>query len=50
MNIYRTPQERLAALPDFPFASHYLKLAGWLRVHYLDEGPRDGPTVLLLLG
>lgn len=50
MEIYRTPEERFAALPDFPFASHYLELAGGLRVHYLDEGPRDGPTVFLLHG
>lgn len=50
MDIYRTPEERFLALPDFPFASHYLELAGGLRVHYLDEGPRDGPTVFLLHG
>ncbi|MBS3927935.1 MAG: haloalkane dehalogenase [Sphingomonadales bacterium] len=50
MDIYRTPEERFAALPDFPFASHYLEITGGLRVHYLDEGPRDGPTVFLLHG
>jgi pimeloyl-ACP methyl ester carboxylesterase len=33
----RTPDERFAALPGFPFAPRYLE---WkrLRVHYLDEG------------
>lgn len=50
MAVYRTPEERFAALPDFPFASHYLEIGGGLRVHYLDEGPRDGPVVLLLHG
>lgn len=50
MDIYRTPEERFVALPDFPFASHYLEITGGLRVHYLDEGPRDGPTAFLLHG
>lgn len=50
LSVYRTPEERFAALPDFPFAAHYHTLADGLRVHYLDEGPRDGRTVLLLHG
>jgi len=33
----------------FPFASHYLETRG-LRMHYLDEGPRDAPPVLMLHG
>ena len=38
----RTPDERFAALPGFPFAPHYLdELPGYprLRVHYLDDPP-----------
>lgn len=50
MQVYRTPEERFAALPDFPFAPHYLTLRDGLRVHYLDEGPRGGPVVFLLHG
>ncbi|WFL76715.1 haloalkane dehalogenase [Altererythrobacter arenosus] len=50
MAVYRTPDERFANLPDFPFAPHYCELSGGLRVHYLDEGPTDAPTVLMMHG
>jgi pimeloyl-ACP methyl ester carboxylesterase len=33
----RTPDERFADLPGFPYAPHYLQWRGY-RVHYLDEG------------
>ena len=44
-DVLRTPDERFANLPGYPFAPHYISdLAGYpgLRVHYLDEGPREG--------
>ena len=48
----RTPEERFANLPDYPWAPNYLNdlpsLAG-LRLHYLDEGPRDAPLTWLCL-
>jgi haloalkane dehalogenase len=47
-SVLRTPDERFANLPDFPFAPHYVELNG-LRVHYLDEGPRDATETVLLL-
>ena len=54
MQVVRTPDERFEALPDFPFAPHYVEIddgeGGRLRVHYVDEGPRDGHTVLLFHG
>lgn len=54
MQVLRTPDERFEALPDFPFEPHYVEIddgeGGRLRVHYVDEGPRDGHTVLLLHG
>jgi len=49
MDVLRTPDDRFADLPDFPFAPHYVEVDG-LRVHHLDEGPADAPVVLLLHG
>ena len=49
MEILRTPDERFRQLPGYPFAPRYLDLGG-LRMHYVDEGPRDGAPVLLLHG
>ncbi len=49
MNILRTPDERFAHLPDFPFAPHYQDVER-LRIHYLDEGPSNANPVLLLHG
>jgi haloalkane dehalogenase len=49
MNILRTPDDRFADLPGYPFAPHYVDVDG-LRVHYVDEGPRDAAPVLLLHG
>jgi haloalkane dehalogenase len=47
--VARTPEERFANLPDYPFSPHYAEVSGY-RLHYVDEGPKDGPTVLLLHG
>ena len=52
METLRTPDDRFASLPEFPFAPHYADIAdgegGELRVHYIDEG--EGPTLLFLHG
>ena len=50
MQVYRTPDERFEELPDFPFVPRYHTLQSGLRLHYVDEGPRDGRPVLLLHG
>ena len=54
MKTLRTPDSRFANLPDYDFAPQYLMVddseGGELRVHYLDEGPRDADPVLLLHG
>lgn len=49
MDCLRTPDERFEDLPGYPFEPHYAELDG-LRVHYVDEGPRDGAPVLMLHG
>ncbi len=54
MKTLRTPDDRFADLPDFPFTPHYAEIddldGGSLRVHYLDEGPTDAGPILLLHG
>lgn len=54
MDVLRTPDDRFAELPGYPFAPHYAEVprgdgSGDLRVHYVDEGPRDATEVVLLL-
>lgn len=45
----RTPDAHFSDLPGYGFAPHYLEFEG-LRLHYIDEGPRDGPVALLMHG
>lgn len=49
MEIVRTPDERFANLPDYPFPPHYVETDN-LRIHYVDEGPRNAHPILLLHG
>jgi haloalkane dehalogenase len=55
MKSLRTPDDRFTNLPGYPFQPHYADVAagdgsGKLRMHYVDEGPRDAAPVLLLHG
>jgi haloalkane dehalogenase len=50
--VLRTPDDRFADLPAFPYAPHYFHfhgLPGELRMAYVDEGPRDAEHVYLCL-
>ena len=49
MTTLRTPDARFENLPGYDFDAHYVDIDG-LRMHYVDEGPRDGEVVLLLHG
>lgn len=49
MKILQTPESRFANLPGYDFKPNWIQI-GDLKMHYLDEGPRDAPIVLLLHG
>jgi len=54
MKILRTPDACFSDLADYPFAPHYTNITtqdgSELRIHHLDEGPKDGPIVLCMHG
>ena len=47
--IMRTPDERFENLKDYPFQPNYIEIDG-LRIHYLDEGPKDADPIILFHG
>jgi haloalkane dehalogenase len=49
MEVIRTPEERFKNLPDFPFEAKYLEVDG-IRIHYIDEGPKNQAPILLMHG
>lgn len=54
MKALRTPEERFADLPGYPFAPRYAEVpdteGGRLRIHYVDEGDVAAEPVLLMHG
>lgn len=56
MEILRTPDHRFEGLSGYPFEPNYREVeagdgtATRLRMHYVDQGAKDGPVVLLLHG
>jgi haloalkane dehalogenase len=54
MEVLRTSDERFSGLPGYDFSPHYVEVpdgdgGGRLRLHYVDEGPRDADETILLL-
>jgi haloalkane dehalogenase len=47
--MFRTPDDRFADLPGYHFEPRYVDVDG-LRMHYVDEGPRDGAPVVCFHG
>ncbi|MHA2364593.1 MAG: haloalkane dehalogenase [Candidatus Hodarchaeales archaeon] len=47
--VLRTPDSRFENLPDYDFTPYYVNIMN-LRIHYVDEGPKDGFPILLLHG
>jgi haloalkane dehalogenase len=47
MDVFRTPDERFANLPGYPYEPHYVEVDG-LRLHHIDEG--SGAPVLCFHG
>lgn len=45
----RTPEENFAGLAGFPYQPHFVDVGG-LQMHYVDEGPGDGPVALMVHG
>jgi len=55
MKVLRTPEAAFEGVTDYPFSPNYLDVTDALsganlRVHYIDEGPRDAPVVLMMHG
>jgi haloalkane dehalogenase len=54
MKVLRTPDERFAGLEGYAFEPHYTDVSDEdgtvLRIHHLDEGPRDAAPMLLMHG
>lgn len=54
MQVLRTPDARFDGLPDWPYAPHYTTIrddcGAEIRIHRVDEGPRDAPPIVLMHG
>ena len=54
MKILRTPDKCFEKLKDYPFEPNYTTIktedGSDLRIHHIDEGPKDGPILLAMHG
>lgn len=47
--VYRTPEDKFKDLLDYAFAPNWFDWNG-IRMHYVDQGPKDAPVMLLMHG
>lgn len=50
MRILRTDEARFIGLPDYPFTPNYLDVEPDLRMHYVEQGPKEAAPVVMLHG
>lgn len=54
MKILRTPEKCFINLKDYPFEPNYTVIktecGNDMRIHHIDEGPKDGPIILCMHG
>lgn len=50
MNCLTTPTSSFENLSDYPFQANYIEVGNGMKMHYLDEGKKDNPVILLLHG
>ena len=54
MKILRTPDKSFDVITDFPYEPCYTNIktkdGSELRIHHIDEGPKDGPILLAMHG
>ena len=50
MKSLRTPEAQFENLPDYDFTPNYCEVGNALRLHYVDEGPREARTIILMHG
>lgn len=52
--VLRTPDHQFENLPDYDFSPNYVEIddvdLGTMRLHYVDHGPKDAPTVIMMHG
>lgn len=48
-NFLRTPEARFERLPNYAFTPNYIDIDD-MRMHYVDEGPRDADPILMMHG